>query len=136
MSALEPHGRSSGGFCVGSSQVDQVSAVQDLHRARTNHIQVFGGRASFVEDRGALREELDEDRRSCDPFQAVPVQGVEGGVDTSHSSFLHRRVVGDKPYGRTEGMRQRSTAPRLEVLTTDYGFTYAGIRRSVHESCP
>jgi phthalate 4,5-dioxygenase oxygenase subunit len=58
----------------------------------------------------------------------IYLQGIEGGIDTSHSSFLHRRKVEGKPYGRTESFRQRSTAPRLEVLTTDYGFTYAGIR--------
>jgi phenylpropionate dioxygenase-like ring-hydroxylating dioxygenase large terminal subunit len=57
------------------------------------------------------------------------LQALEGGVDSSHSSFLHRRVVGsDKAYGRTEYMRQRSTAPRLEVLTTDYGYKYASVR--------
>ncbi|HLG74356.1 MAG TPA: Rieske 2Fe-2S domain-containing protein [Chloroflexota bacterium] len=56
------------------------------------------------------------------------LQGIEGGIDTSHSSFLHRRVVQGKAYERTEAMRQRSTAPKLEVLNTDYGFTYAGIR--------
>jgi phenylpropionate dioxygenase-like ring-hydroxylating dioxygenase large terminal subunit len=56
------------------------------------------------------------------------LQGLEGGIDTSHSSFLHRRVVSGKPFDRTEAIRARSTAPKLEVLNTDYGFTYAGIR--------
>ena len=57
------------------------------------------------------------------------LQAIEGGVDTSHSSFLHRRdeeVVAT--WRQTENWRKRSTAPRIEVLTTDYGFTYAGIR--------
>jgi phthalate 4,5-dioxygenase len=52
------------------------------------------------------------------------LQAMEGGLDTSHSSFLHRDLS-------KEGLanpRVRSTAPRLEVLNTDYGYMYAGIR--------
>ncbi|MBV8087312.1 MAG: Rieske 2Fe-2S domain-containing protein [Chloroflexi bacterium] len=56
------------------------------------------------------------------------VQAIEGGVDTSHSSFLHRSM--DRPENMAEYQRYRreSTAPRLEVLNTDYGYAYAGIR--------
>ena len=52
------------------------------------------------------------------------LQAMEGGLDTSHSSFLHRNFD-------AEGLanpRVRSTAPRLEVLNTDYGYMYASIR--------
>ncbi|HEX3244022.1 MAG TPA: Rieske 2Fe-2S domain-containing protein [Chloroflexota bacterium] len=52
------------------------------------------------------------------------VQALEGGLDTSHSSFLHRRLS-------KKGLanpRARSTHPRLEVLTTDYGYMYASVR--------
>jgi phthalate 4,5-dioxygenase len=52
------------------------------------------------------------------------LQAMEGGLDTSHSSFLHRDLT-------AEGLsnpRARSTAPRIEVLNTDYGYMYAGIR--------
>ena len=52
------------------------------------------------------------------------LQAMEGGLDTSHSSFLHRNL--DR-----EGLanpRARSTAPRLEVLDTDYGYMYASLR--------
>lgn len=52
------------------------------------------------------------------------LQAMEGGLDTSHSSFLHRDL--DR-----EGLsdpRARSTAPRLEVLNTDYGYMYASVR--------
>src|SRR5262245_46957156 len=52
------------------------------------------------------------------------LQAMEGGLDTSHSSFLHRDLS-------REGLsnpRVRSTAPRLEVLNTDYGYMYASIR--------
>jgi phenylpropionate dioxygenase-like ring-hydroxylating dioxygenase large terminal subunit len=52
------------------------------------------------------------------------LQGLEGGLDTSHSSFLHRRL---DPKGLANP-RARSTYPRLEVLTTDYGYLYASVR--------
>ncbi|HXP94484.1 MAG TPA: Rieske 2Fe-2S domain-containing protein [Candidatus Binatia bacterium] len=51
------------------------------------------------------------------------LQALEGGLDTSHSSFAHNQSVGDKSY-----LRNYDTAPRLEVERTDYGYTYAGIR--------
>jgi phenylpropionate dioxygenase-like ring-hydroxylating dioxygenase large terminal subunit len=52
------------------------------------------------------------------------LQALEGGLDTSHSSFLHNNRMGD-----TTALRSRDTAPRLEVDRTPYGYTYAGIRR-------
>jgi phenylpropionate dioxygenase-like ring-hydroxylating dioxygenase large terminal subunit len=52
------------------------------------------------------------------------LQAMEGGLDTSHSSFLHRNLT---PEGLANP-RVRSTAPRLEVLNTDYGYMYASIR--------
>jgi phthalate 4,5-dioxygenase oxygenase subunit len=52
------------------------------------------------------------------------LQGLEGGLDTSHSSFLHRTL---DPEG-LRNPRARSTHPRLEVLTTDYGYMYSSIR--------
>jgi len=52
------------------------------------------------------------------------LQAMEGGLDTSHSSFLHRYF---DAAGRSNP-RARSTAPRLEVLNTDYGYMYASIR--------
>jgi phthalate 4,5-dioxygenase oxygenase subunit len=52
------------------------------------------------------------------------LQAMEGGLDTSHSSFLHRNL---DPEGLANP-RARSTAPRLEVLNTDYGYMYASIR--------
>ncbi len=52
------------------------------------------------------------------------LQAMEGGLDTSHSSFLHRDL---SPEGLANP-RARSTAPRLEVLNTDYGYMYASIR--------
>jgi phthalate 4,5-dioxygenase len=52
------------------------------------------------------------------------LQAMEGGLDTSHSSFLHRDL---DPSGLANP-RVRSTAPRLEVLNTNYGYMYASIR--------
>src|SRR5580658_9180408 len=52
------------------------------------------------------------------------LQALEGGLDTSHSSFLHNNRMGDRA-----SLRSRDTAPRLEVDRTSYGYTYAGIRR-------
>jgi phenylpropionate dioxygenase-like ring-hydroxylating dioxygenase large terminal subunit len=52
------------------------------------------------------------------------LQSMEGGLDTSHSSFLHRDLNRDG----LANPRVRSTAPRLEVLNTDYGYMYASVR--------
>ena len=51
------------------------------------------------------------------------LQALEGGLDTSHSSFAHNEAIHDKSY-----LRSQDTAPKLEVYRTDYGYTYAGIR--------
>ncbi|SDI81832.1 Rieske 2Fe-2S domain-containing protein [Paenibacillus naphthalenovorans] len=51
------------------------------------------------------------------------LQALEGGIDTSHSSFAHNNNIADK-----NALRTRATAPKLEVVKTDYGFKYAGIR--------
>jgi len=55
------------------------------------------------------------------------LQLLEGGIDTAHSSFLHRSF-GRSASLDTRTFRARSTAPKLEVITTEYGYTYAGIR--------
>ena len=51
------------------------------------------------------------------------LQALEGGIDTSHSSFVHNEDLGNKKL-----LRNADTAPRLEVEKTPYGFRYAGIR--------
>jgi phenylpropionate dioxygenase-like ring-hydroxylating dioxygenase large terminal subunit len=53
------------------------------------------------------------------------LQALEGGLDTAHSSFAHNNNIGDMGQ-----LRNYDTAPRLEVEKTDYGYTYAGIRKS------
>ena len=61
------------------------------------------------------------------------LQLLEGGIDTSHSSFLHRAFSRERGLA-TQGYRARSTAPTLEVVLTDYGYTYAGIRNLPEQS--
>ena len=51
------------------------------------------------------------------------LQALEGGIDTSHSSFAHNNNIQDK-----NSLRNRATNPKLEVDKTDYGFRYVGIR--------
>ncbi len=51
------------------------------------------------------------------------LQALEGGLDTSHSSFLHNLDLGDPSL-----LRNADTAPRLDVEKTAYGFRYAGLR--------
>jgi phthalate 4,5-dioxygenase len=64
------------------------------------------------------------------------MQSLEGGIDTSHASFLHRTFdqmaqVSDQETLRTGARRDmmwRDKAPRLELQPTNYGFRYAAIR--------
>ena len=51
------------------------------------------------------------------------LQGLEGGLDTAHSSFAHNERLGDKNW-----IRNRDTHPRLDVEKTDYGYTYVSTR--------
>jgi hypothetical protein len=51
------------------------------------------------------------------------LQALEGGLDTSHSSFAHNNFANDK-----NEPRQRDRAPKIEVERTDYGYYYASIR--------
>jgi len=52
------------------------------------------------------------------------VQGLEGGLDTSHPLFLHRDNHGDLTYLRNFGL----VVPQIDVEKTDYGYYYTGIR--------
>ena len=58
------------------------------------------------------------------------LQGLEGGVDTSHAPILHRRITNktNRPGLNPSSPFVRGKAPRLVVDLTDYGFQYAGIR--------
>jgi len=51
------------------------------------------------------------------------MQGLEGGLDTAHSSFAHNNNLGNK-----NEMRLRDRSPRLDVEHTDYGYQYVSFR--------
>jgi phthalate 4,5-dioxygenase oxygenase subunit len=55
------------------------------------------------------------------------LQGLEGGIDTVHTNFLHRNLkrINSQAMAKARG---RSMAAHVEVAPTDYGYTYAGIR--------
>jgi phthalate 4,5-dioxygenase oxygenase subunit len=66
------------------------------------------------------------------------LQGLEGGIDTSHAPILHRLI---NPDSKRAGFKPkdpfvRGKAPTLVVDLTDYGYRYAGIRpldqRDIH----
>jgi phthalate 4,5-dioxygenase len=52
------------------------------------------------------------------------LQALEGGIDSAHSSFAHNERLGDKQ----NWVRNKDTAPRLDVERTDYGFNYVSTR--------
>jgi phthalate 4,5-dioxygenase oxygenase subunit len=51
------------------------------------------------------------------------LQGLEGGLDTAHSSFAHNERIGDADW-----IRNRDGAPRLDVEKTEYGYYYTSTR--------
>jgi hypothetical protein len=61
------------------------------------------------------------------------LQGLEGGIDSVHSNFLHRGQPMGVSQQRMNGQtRMRalgfSKAADIQVHRTDYGYTYAGLR--------
>jgi phenylpropionate dioxygenase-like ring-hydroxylating dioxygenase large terminal subunit len=53
------------------------------------------------------------------------LQALEGGLDTTHSSFLHNNNMAD-----SSALRARDRAPSLDVERTDYGYTYVSTRKA------
>jgi phenylpropionate dioxygenase-like ring-hydroxylating dioxygenase large terminal subunit len=58
------------------------------------------------------------------------LQGLEGGIDTSHAPILHRLLTPDttRPGFKPDNPFVRGKPPTLAVDVTDYGYRYAGIR--------
>ena len=58
------------------------------------------------------------------------MQGLEGGIDTSHVPILHRVLTADssRPGFKPGDPFVRGKAPTLELDVTDYGYRYAGLR--------
>ncbi len=52
------------------------------------------------------------------------LQALEGGIDPTHATILHNVKIGD----RTFLNKFDELVAQLHIDTTDYGFTYAGIR--------
>ena len=52
------------------------------------------------------------------------LQAMEGGLDTSHSSFAHNNKLGDR-----SNLRQHDKAPKIDVDRTDYGYRYVSTRK-------
>ena len=58
------------------------------------------------------------------------LQGLEGGIDTSHAPIMHRLLSETSTRGgfKPSNPFVRGKAPNLVVDITDYGYQYAGIR--------
>jgi phenylpropionate dioxygenase-like ring-hydroxylating dioxygenase large terminal subunit len=52
------------------------------------------------------------------------LQALEGGLDTSHSTFLHNNVMGNN-----NTMRNCDPSPQIDVYPTDYGYSYVSTRK-------
>jgi len=53
------------------------------------------------------------------------LQGLEGGLDTAHVTYLHNNKLGDK-----NNLFTRDGAPRIDVHDTDYGYYYVSTRNN------
>jgi phenylpropionate dioxygenase-like ring-hydroxylating dioxygenase large terminal subunit len=58
------------------------------------------------------------------------LQGLEGGIDTSHAPILHRVLDPEstRPGFKVTDPFVKGKAPVLELDVTDYGYRYAGLR--------
>jgi phthalate 4,5-dioxygenase oxygenase subunit len=56
------------------------------------------------------------------------LQALEGGIDTSHFTILHRALKGGFVGIQPDNVGIKGGAPSLEVDVTDYGYRYFGIR--------
>ena len=52
------------------------------------------------------------------------LQGLEGGLDTAHVSYLHNNRMSDR-----NNLFTRDGAPRIDVFETDYGYSYVSTRK-------
>ena len=52
------------------------------------------------------------------------LQGLEGGLDTAHVTYLHNNKIGN-----TTNLFTRDGAPRIDVHETDYGYYYVSTRK-------
>ena len=62
------------------------------------------------------------------------LQGIEGGIDSSHVPFLHGVLDPERRAAPNQKYLYRDTAPRLRVMKTDYGFAYGAERNGEDSS--
>ena len=65
------------------------------------------------------------------------VQGIEGGIDSSHISFLHfglPPVLRDDPNRAGRTLSNADSAPHFIVKNTDYGFVYGANREAENDT--
>jgi phenylpropionate dioxygenase-like ring-hydroxylating dioxygenase large terminal subunit len=53
------------------------------------------------------------------------LQALEGGLDSSHATIMHRKDIGDLSFLRD----YERTVPGISVAPTDYGYSYSGVRK-------
>jgi phenylpropionate dioxygenase-like ring-hydroxylating dioxygenase large terminal subunit len=62
------------------------------------------------------------------------LQGIEGGIDSSHVPFLHGVLDPERRAAPNQKYLYADTAPRLKVMKTDYGFAYGAQRNGEVDS--
>src|SRR5581483_5581466 len=62
------------------------------------------------------------------------LQGIEGGIDSSHVPFLHGVLDPERPRSPQQKYLYADKAPRLMVAKTDYGFAYGAQRNGEADS--
>ena len=63
------------------------------------------------------------------------LQGIEGGIDSSHVAFLHAPVDPERQLRGSQTIYMyRDRAPRFDVQETDYGFVYGAKRNAEEDS--
>jgi phthalate 4,5-dioxygenase oxygenase subunit len=93
-------------------------------------IWVYMGPAEFkpVEPKFEFTQQPESHRGASKVIEECNwLQAVEGGLDSVHSSFLHRKFNLGEGLG-FDGLRADATAGRLDVVPTDYGYRYASHR--------
>ena len=78
----------------------------------------------------------EENRRTSRRIQESNyLQGIEGGIDSSHVAFLHAPVDPERQLAGTQTIYMyRDRAPRFFITMTDYGFVYGAQRDAEADS--
>ena len=132
-------------FDVNGNCLDQMNEPEELRFCHKVHLKAYptvelGGLIWAYMGPSDKTPELPKFEWACAPDSHRQVsktweecnwlQGLEGGIDTSHAPILHRTLKVDAgTYGISpETLRVRGKAPKLELDLQDYGYVYAGLR--------